>query len=74
MYKRQIVHRAPTPAFRDDAPFVVAKEDLEEGPRLHTNLVGVAQDTANITICMPVEVIFEDITDEIALPKFKPLN
>ena len=33
-----IVHRAPTPAFRDDAPFVVAIVDLEEGPRMPTNL------------------------------------
>ena len=34
-----IVHRAPTPAFRDDAPFVVAMVDLEEGARMPTNLV-----------------------------------
>ena len=69
-----IVHRAPTPAFRDDAPFVVAMVDLEEGVRMPTNLVEVEPDPANITIGMAVEVIFEDITDEIALPKFKPAN
>ena len=32
-----IVHRAPTPAFRDDAPFVVAMVDLEEGARMPTS-------------------------------------
>ena len=69
-----IVHRAPTPAFRDDAPFVVAMVDLEEGVRMPTNLVEVEPDPANITIGMAVEVVFEDITDEIALPKFKPAN
>ena len=69
-----IVHRAPTPAFRDDAPFVVAMVDLEEGARMPTNLVEVEPDPANITIGMAVEVVFEDITDEIALPKFKPAN
>ena len=67
-----IVHRAPTPAFRDDAPFVVAMVDLEEGPRMPTNLVEVEPDPAVIKVGMPVEVVFEDITDEIALPKFKP--
>ena len=36
-----IVHRAPLPAFRDNVPFVVAMVDLEEGPRIPTNLVGV---------------------------------
>ena len=69
-----IVHRAPTPAFRDDAPFVVAMVDLEEGARMPTNLVEVEPDPANITIGMAVEVVFEDITVEIALPKFKPAN
>ncbi|SVB39977.1 uncharacterized protein METZ01_LOCUS192831 [marine metagenome] len=69
-----IVHRAPTPAFRDDAPFVVAMVDLEEGVRMPTNLVEVEPDPANITIGMEVEVVFEDITDEISLPKFKPAN
>ena len=48
--------------------------DLEEGARMPTNLIEVEPDPANITIGMPVEVIFEDITDEIALPKFKPLT
>ncbi len=67
-----IVHRAPTLAFRDDAPFVVAMVDLEEGPRMPTNLIDVEPNPANITIGMPVEVVFEDITDEITLPKFKP--
>ena len=69
-----IVHRAPTPAFRDDAPFVVAMVDLEEGVRMPTNLVEVEPDPAGITIGMAVEVVFEDITDEISLPKFKPAN
>ena len=67
-----IVHRAPTPAFRDDAPFVVAMVDLEEGPRMPTNLIEVEPDPANIKVGMAVEVVFEDITDEITLPKFKP--
>ena len=67
-----IVHRAPTPAFRDDAPFVVAMVDLEEGARMPTNLIEVEPDPATIKVGMAVEVVFEDITDEIALPKFKP--
>ena len=67
-----IVHRAPTPAFRDDAPFVVAMVALEEGPRMPTNLIEVEPDPANIKVGMAVEVVFEDITDEITLPKFKP--
>lgn len=69
-----IVHRAPTPAFRDQTPFVVAMVDLEEGARMPTNLVGVEPDPAHITVGMEVAVTFDDVTDEITLPKFKPVG
>jgi len=34
------VHRAPTPAFREEAPYVIAIVDMEEGFRLMTNVAG----------------------------------
>jgi hypothetical protein len=49
----------------------VAYVELEEGPRLMTNLVGVENDA--IYCDMPVEVVFEDVTPAISLPKFRPL-
>ena len=67
-----IVHRAPVPAFRDRVPFVVAMVDLDEGARMPTNLIGVEPDPAHIQVGMPVEVAFEDLTDEITLPMFRP--
>jgi len=54
------------------APYVIAVVALAEGPRLMTNLVGVEADPARITIGMPVEVVFEDVSAEIALPRFRP--
>ena len=55
------------PAFEAEIPYNVAYVELEEGPRLMTNLVGVAN---NAIYCdMPVEVVFEDVTPEISLPK-----
>ena len=74
LYTFAIVHRAPSPAFRDDAPYVVAMVDLEEGARMPTNLVGVEPDPSKIKVGMPVEVTFEDITETISLPKFKPAS
>ena len=38
--------------------------------RLLTNIVGCAPDA--VRIGMPVEVVFEDVTPEMTLPKFKP--
>jgi uncharacterized OB-fold protein len=55
----------------DDAlPYNVAEVQLDEGPRLLTNLIGVAND--HIRAGMPVEVVFDDVTPEITLAKFKP--
>ncbi len=54
------------------APYVIAIVELEEGPRLMTNLVGVAADPTQIRIGMPVEIAFEDVLPEVALPRFRP--
>ena len=43
---------------------------LGEGAKMISNLVGVPPDA--IRIGMPVRVVFEDITAEITLPKFRP--
>ena len=64
-----VVHKSQHPAFWGD-PFNVAIVELDEGPRLHTNLVDV--DPAAIRIGLPVEVVFDPQNDEITLPRFKP--
>jgi len=72
LYAFAIVHRAPTPAFRDMVPYVTAFVELEGGVRMPTNLVMDDPTPETVKIGMPVEVIFEDMNDKIALPKFKP--
>ncbi|MBT3943769.1 MAG: Zn-ribbon domain-containing OB-fold protein [Chloroflexi bacterium] len=67
-----IVHRPPHPGFMDDIPYVPAIVELEEGPRMATQIVNVEADPSAISIDMPVKVVFESITDEISLPKFEP--
>jgi uncharacterized OB-fold protein len=58
------------PAFESEIPYNVAYVQLDEGPKLMTNLVDV--DPSAIHCDMPVEVIFEDVTEEFSLPKFRP--
>jgi uncharacterized OB-fold protein len=65
-----VVHQSQHPAFNIDAPYNVAIVELEEGPRLHTNLVDCSND--QIHIGMPVEVVFEKVNEEVTLPKFRP--
>lgn len=67
-----VVHRAPTPAFRDRVPFVAAMVDLEEGACVPTNLVGVEPDPSRIAIGMPVKVDFQDVAPDVTLPVFRP--
>jgi uncharacterized OB-fold protein len=67
-----IVHRPPHPGFMDDIPYVPAIVELEEGPRMATQIVNVEADPSKISIDMEVKVVFESITDEISLPKFEP--
>jgi uncharacterized protein len=72
LYAFSIVERPPTPAFQDRVPYITALIELEGGARLPTNLVDVAPDPAVIRIGMAVEVLFEDVSEDISLPKFRP--
>ena len=70
VYSFTVIHRAPFPAFREKIPYVLALIELNEGVRMMTNIVGCDPNT--VEIGMPVEVTFEDVTEEITLPQFKP--
>ena len=63
-------HRRYFKEFESDLPYGVAMVQLEEGPRLITNLVGVER--AAVHIGMPVDVYFDDVTPEVSLVKFRP--
>jgi uncharacterized OB-fold protein len=52
-----IVHRAAFPEFQSRTPYVVALIDLEEGPRMMSNIVG--EDALKVEIGEPVTVVFE---------------
>ncbi len=69
-----IVHRSPHPAFQEMAPFVVAIVELEEGPLMATNIVGLGAepDPADLRVGMDLEVAFEDVSEEVTLPRFRP--
>ena len=65
------MHRVK-PRFEDEAPYVIAVVTLAEGPRMMTNLVEVEPEPANLPADMALEVVYDDVTDEITLPKFVP--
>jgi uncharacterized OB-fold protein len=67
-----VINQRPPRNFPAAGPFVIGIVELEEGARLLTNIVGVAPDPQAVRCDMPVEVVFEDVSDAIALPKFRP--
>jgi uncharacterized OB-fold protein len=66
-----IVHRAPTPNFAAMAPYVIALIDLDEGPRMFTNVVG--EHARRVSIGDRVAVVFEDRGEDVTLPQFTPV-
>jgi uncharacterized OB-fold protein len=55
-----------------DAPYSLAVVELDEGPRLMSQIVNVAQTPEALVLDMPVQVVFEALNDEITLPFFEP--
>jgi uncharacterized OB-fold protein len=56
--------------FWDDMPYVLAIIDLDEGPRVISNIVEC--DLERLENQMKLEVVFDDVSPEVTLPKWKP--
>lgn len=68
---RQVVGRAASKAFEPDIPYVIAWVDLDEGPRLISNIIDCPVE--NVKLGMKVSVQFEKASEKVWLPKFKPV-
>ncbi len=68
-----ISHRGFGP-WAEDTPYVIAVVELDEGPRMMTNIVNVEPEPENLPADMPVEIVYADVTDEVTLPHFQPAN
>jgi uncharacterized OB-fold protein len=68
VFSYNVMHQVYHPGFADEVPYAVVVVKLKEGAKMNSNLVGVP--VRDIRIGMRVRVVFEDITDEVTLPKF----
>ena len=72
VYTFTVQHRAPTPAFREDVPYVIALIDLEDGFRMMMNVINC--DVEDVCVGMPVRVVFEERgEDNQKIPQVEPL-
>jgi uncharacterized OB-fold protein len=69
VYSFTVMRRAPAPEFGARVPYVVALVDLEEGPRMLTNVVG--EDALAVRVGDRVHVTFETRRDGFAVPQFR---
>jgi uncharacterized OB-fold protein len=56
--------------YKDAGPYVLAMVELDEGPKMLTNIVEC--DPADLDIGQPVEVVFHQTGGDGALPRFRP--
>jgi len=70
IYTYAVYHQAYHPGFESEVPYVTAVIELEDGPHFLSNIIGCELD--EVECDMSVEVVWEDITKEFSLPKFKP--
>ena len=68
VYSYTVNHRGEG-AYAGAVPYVLAYVELDEGPRVMTNLVEV--DEPDLAVGLPVEVVFHDTGHGSALARFK---
>lgn len=64
-----VINNRPTPPFDKDTPIIVALIQLDEGPRMMSNIVGVEAKPENLELDAPVEVEFVERGEQV-LPVF----
>jgi uncharacterized OB-fold protein len=69
IYTYTVCHVAAHPAFESRVPYAIAMVQLDEGVRLLAGIVDL--DLAQLAVGAPVQVCFEHISDDIALPMFR---
>lgn len=72
LYTFAIMHQVMNPGFAGAVPYNIAQIDLEEGVRMTSNVVGIP--TNALKIGMKLEAIFEDVGQDVSLPKFRPVT
>ncbi len=71
IYTYTVAHRPPHPVLAEQCPITIAVVELEEGPRMISNVTGC--EPSDVEVGMSVQVAFEAIDDsDVVLPVFKP--
>ncbi len=72
IYTFTVTNQNGSAGFRDSLPYVLAWVELDEGVKLLTNIIDCPPD--QVRIDMPVEAVFDDVTPDVTLVKFRPVG
>jgi uncharacterized OB-fold protein len=64
-----VVHQVYNKAFADDVPYNVALIQLDEGPRMFSNIIGVSNDVPKVGD--RVSIVYDRVTGDVTIPRFK---
>ncbi len=70
IYTFTVTSQNQAAGFRDSLPYVMAWVEVDEGLKMLTNIVDCPPE--QVKIGMPVEAVFDDVTPEVTLVKFRP--
>ncbi|MGE0877778.1 MAG: Zn-ribbon domain-containing OB-fold protein [Acidimicrobiia bacterium] len=67
-----VVYQPFHPSFKEVLPYVIAHVELDGtgGTRILSNIVDI--DPEAVVVGLPVEVVFEDMSAELSVPRFRP--
>lgn len=72
LFSFEILHRAFVRDVKVPLPYILAMVELDEGPRLLSNLINIAPDPKLLKCDMPVEIVYHKLTDDVTIPLFQP--
>ena len=67
-----VIHRALHPGFAEDVPYATVVVELEEGVRMVSHVVDLPLE--QLRLGLPLAVVFDDVTAEMTLPKFRAVT
>ena len=67
-----VIRQAADPFLQTRVPYVVAMVELEEGPRVMSNVIGCDVDAVHVG--MAVAVTFVEAGEDLRLPMFAPVT
>ena len=72
IYTFTIMHQIYHPSWKDEIPYNICWIKLDEGTLIISNVIGCKN--SDLYIGMRVEAVFDDVTPEVTLPRFKPVT